>query len=1179
MQMSKWAIIVALALIAAVATYGQNVSGSLSATVFDQSGAVVPHAKVVLMNEATGANRETASNGGGFFNIPAIQPGSYTLTVTAQGFALWQRQNIVFNQGESRTLPDLTLELPSTAETVVVAADTDSIAPVDTGESRQTLNSTLVGQLPTQGRDAGELIKIMPGMGMNRGLSQSAWSSVVTQSNVGPVGQYSANGTQPYGGLTMTMDGANVVDPGNMGTQVANINKDQTAEVTLLNSAFGAEYAKGPVAFEATGKSGTSHFHGAVYLYGHFGALDSVDSYIKSHGGGTQFPPSGIFPGGEIGGPLHIPGTEFNRKHDKLFFYIAPEGMDQLPTPIGYAYFVPTPQMLQGNFSPTYLASLGPAFASAHSGDNLQPTLHGTAAVYPGGMIPQSLIDPTSLAYAKTFPAAFSPIDSGGDNCYYLENFHVNRIEFRVRLDYNISDNTKAFLSWSRQDEFDHNPIGVWWAPSNDLPYPSPMNAHQVSNVLSANLTHVFSPTLTNEAVATTVVFLNPVVLTDPSAVNPATVGLTGFEPLVPDRYTPQIPDLTSINWGSVPGYYAPSFGTSFYGGDFGKRSVDPSLADNLSKVAGKHSMKFGVYWDFAENLQPGGLGNWAQGMVDFGNTGATTTGNPMADFLTGRAQSFQQVTGLSVYDMKFSQYSLYAQDQWRIHRRLTLTYGVRMEHLGQWYPTSGPGLAVWDPASYNNTAQAGAWTGLLWHGIDSNVPISGFPSKRFFYDPRFGFAYDLLGNGKTVFRGGFGVYRYQISYNTATNNGVYDESANISSYNIVSPTNVGWNFAQYGLPDGGVPGLGGNMGALLQGDSRSPYTESYNLILSQHAPWGSLVEIGYYGNRSRDQAVGSNAGGVAGSLGNLNKTPLGAYFLPDPITGVVYDPSTGNLPFQDYRPNRNYQTMLVTTHDGYSKYNALQASWNKRAGRATFMLNYTFGKVLGIRDGLSDNGAGSGFAADPWNLKDNYGVLAYDHTQIFNTGYVIALPKPIHGHFFLGGLLNGWALSGMTQLQSGAPIQPNSGGNMNLTTTGTLNNLTWLGTDSASIMPALACNPSSGLQPGQYFNPTCFALAPQGTNGPSIWPYIHGPRYFNSDLSVYKTFHFKEKHQIEFRLSAFNFLNHPLPTFCTGSCSDLSLQFTAPVAGSTNSNTLTTGWPLSTTGYRIVQMMAKYQF
>src|ERR1019366_2419156 len=103
----------------------------------------------------------------------------------------------------------------------------------------------------------------------------------------------------------------------------------------------------------------------------------------------------------------------------------------------------------------------------------------------------------------------------------------------------------------------------------------------------------------------------------NPSAVNPATLGLSGYQPLVPDKYVPQPPNV----WG-VPGYYAPTFGTSFQGGDFGKMSLDPSIADNLSKVAGGHALKFGVYWDFAENDQPGGLGNVPQGLVVFSSTG-----------------------------------------------------------------------------------------------------------------------------------------------------------------------------------------------------------------------------------------------------------------------------------------------------------------------------------------------------------------------------------------------------------------------------------------------------------------------------------------------------------------------------------------------------------------------------
>jgi hypothetical protein len=353
----------------------------------------------------------------------------------------------------------------------------------------------------------------------------------------------------------------------------------------------------------------------------------------------------------------------------------------------------------------------------------------------------------------------------------------------------------------------------------------------------------------------------------------------------------------------------------------------------------------------------------------------------------------------------------------------------------------------------------------------------------------------------------------------------------------------------------------------------------SYNVILSQRVPWHSTAEIQYSGNRSRDLLLSGNGFNVP-YLGNLNKTAAGAYFLPDPATGVVNDPAQGGIPSQDYRAYHNYQTILLTSHGSYQNYNSFVASWNKQSGPVTFMVNYTFGKVLGIRDGESDNGGGNGPAMDPWNLRDNYGVLSYDHTQIFNAAYAVTLPSPIHDGLLLGGLLNGWTVSGITQLQSGAPIQPNTGGNLDLNTTGGLNSLMWLGTDSENLLPALTCDPRSGLKQGQYFNPACFALAPKGTNGPTVWPYIRGPHYFNSDLSIYKTFRFKEKHQIELRLEAFNFLNHPLKMFnVNGSYSDLSLLFAAPVAGTANSNSLTTGFPLYATGYRVGLVSIKYKF
>ena len=306
----------------------------------------------------------------------------------------------------------------------------------------------------------------------------------------------------------------------------------------------------------------------------------------------------------------------------------------------------------------------------------------------------------------------------------------------------------------------------------------------------------------------------------------------------------------------------------------------------------------------------------------------------------------------------------------------------------------------------------------------------------------------------------------------------------------------------------------------------------------------------------------------------------MGAYFLPDPLTGVMNDPTAPGFPIQDYRPYRNYQTMTLVSHGSYQNYNALIGSWNKRSGPLTVMLNYTFSKVLGIRDGQSDNGATNGVAANPWNLRDNYGVLPYDHTHVFNAAYVVGLPRFQKSNVLARLGLGGWALSGTNHIESGAPIQPNTGESLFLSATGGLTPQMWLGTDSQPLLPVLTCDPRSGLKSGQYFNPACFALGPPGTVGPAIWPYIHGPAYINSDLAVYKDFRIGDRHTIQARFSAFNFVNHPLKSFnANGDGSDVSLHFTKPLAGTTNSNPLTTGYPLYEVGRRIVEITLRYRF
>ena len=364
-------LVVLAVLVIQLPAVGQVSHGSLSGTVTDATNAVVPNAQIILVNEASGTTRKTVSNSVGYFDFAAIEPGTYDVTITAKGFSGWEQKGIVFNQAENRSLPNISLKPGSETEKIEVQAASEAV-PLDTGESRLTLNNNMVTELAIQGRDAAELIKLMPGMGMNTGLNQTQFSSLTTQTNSGPIGQYSANGGQPYGGLSMTTDGAQIVDPGNQGTQIANINQDQTAEVTILNSAFGADAAKGPVTFQAIGKSGGNAFHGDAYLYTRNGAFNSYDAY--THALHVNAPTNSAFlapqdsyyyPGFTLGGPVLIPGTSFNKNRDKLFFFTGYEYMKQSPAGTVHQLLVPTQQMLGGDFSQASLTSAGYNFVTA----------------------------------------------------------------------------------------------------------------------------------------------------------------------------------------------------------------------------------------------------------------------------------------------------------------------------------------------------------------------------------------------------------------------------------------------------------------------------------------------------------------------------------------------------------------------------------------------------------------------------------------------------------------------------------------------------------------------------------------------------------------------------------------------------------------------------------------------
>lgn len=1272
------AVFVSLSLL----SYGQQLTGTLSGTTTDTTGAVVSNAKVTMTNQLNGDVRTTVSNGSGYFSITAVQPGTYTVTVEAQGFKQWKQAGIVFAQGDNRNLTQIGLQVGAVNETVEISAGTLSV-PTDNAEISTTVPENMVDAFPMGNRDAGELLKIMPGMAFANGTSQgSGFSDKVVGTNSGPVGNFSANGTQPNGAMAFMLDGANLVDPGNAGTQIANINQDMVSEVKVLMSNYSAEYAKGPVIFQAFSKSGGTHFHGEGYVYARNSALNAIDAYTHSQiaDGSTTAAlgapaESFYYFGGNLGGPI------LNKGRQKLFFWAGYEYMRQHPAGSIINYNVPTVEQLGGDFSNTTINGVPGNTVVSSSGTTLAQQLNNVwgyayGSMYgppPGGTstsVPTADFDPNGVIYAKLLPAAnVSPNAGNGWNNYqYVSSVPQNRWEATGKLDYAIGDNSKITGSYTRQIETDQHPIGIWWTPQWTLPYPSNVQAATTSQEVMVNFTHVFSPTTTNEAVFTLARYINPNVLTNANKVDRSNLGLTmtGLFGLT----TKQMPNILGPWGGMFPDIAEMNLDGPFNGGGFGAEKKDPSFYDNFTKVIGSHTLKFGMYWDTSQNIQsssafpnpPSGGANGSYAL----NWGAVSTGNTVADFLTGAINQYAQPSSDIVNTIQNHQWAIYAQDSYKANRQLTVNYGLRFDHEGQWYGPSN-GMAVWDPATYTNNPAVNN-PGITWHSIGSSVPLSGWKSPLFYYEPRVGLAYDVFGNGRTVVRGGFASFRYQVAVNDVTGptnlaSGIY--TANV--YNLQSCAKTGpgvpcgYDFINTASTGTAPTANGTVISAFQQNDNRTPYTNDWNISIAQALPWRSVFEVSYVGNQSRNELIN----GANGKLDDLNAVQPGGYFFPDPHNGLYVSPghltcnnSNAGLNYvncgatgpngvalstnydtaftqNDYRPLTNYQDIYLITHGSYANYNALQASWKKQSGPIGFLVNYSFSKVMGIRDGQSDNGPTNGTTVNPFDLRANYGPLAYDHSQILNATYVWNMPKFVHGNHILETGINGWVLSGYTTYQTGAPLQAN--GTLNFTLPAGLtvplagapdlpdnsiplpNGLrsnavsaaTWYGTDQTgggyeNFIPQITCDPRNHAK-GLYFNPNCFGVPALGQLGTVEWPYLHAPAYFDWDLGLYKSFKITESKQLQFRIQATNWLNHPLYQFGLAGTGDENINLAnnttmtennlsecqllvgasatapcqVPIQGiaTSNTNATTTGKPGFKTGQRVVTFSAKFYF
>ena len=1209
----------------------QGIFGTLTGVVSDPSGGVVPNARITLTDAVSGSTRASTSNGVGYYTFASVPVGTYNLTVDAPNFSQYKANAISLGGGEQRNV-NITLQVGAANQTVQVSALNEDLAVTDSGEKSFALETQQLENFTQVGSNAAEYIKIVPGFGISNGTkNESNYNGATIGINAnGDSGSqsplnaaFSYNGL-PVNSLDITADGAHVSDPGcNCDTPV-NPNSDFLQEFRVLTSNFSAEEQKGPIVITSVTKAGGSNFHGGGFFSARNYVLNAND-WLNNNSGVKQPADRYYYPGGFVGGPVIIPGTGFNHNRNKLFFFTGFEYFFQtIDTGLLRATMPSSSELSNFDFSPSSVNAEGGLNSSGNlvtaSGKAPGQLTAAATTAFGGTTIPMcggapngACVDPNMLALVKLFPKAnIDPNTTQGYNYTQSEIFSQNNRQWVVRSDWNISDNTKVFVRYNYQREIQRFPVGLWWRQTDQVPYPTAILGKNKSDSISGTLTHVFNPSMTNETILAYTFVGFPNVFADPNAVNRSTVGY-GYSGLF-NNGVKQIPSFGSSGGGGEAGLIFNPGGFEAGGASSGLYADKwmPSASDTLTKVIGNHTIKAGFFYEWIRNAQPANNDTNGYSQVSAGNT--YSWGNEYADLLTGNLSQYQETNKNRINDIHYNTWEFFAQDSFKATRKLTLEYGMRFTHFTPWIDGLGFGYSIFVPSDYSSAgggacAATPTFCGFEWHAKDAAVPVGGFPTRALFYQPRLGAAYDVNGNGQTVLRGGWGRFYYHSGQFT---NGL-DASAGVASATLTPTTWVGGPGCPTNTPKVGSALFAANLScmnlaatpaspsAVDSKDNNQPYTDSWSFTLEQTTPWQGLMEMAYVGNRSREL---QNTQGGAGS--NINLVPAGAMFAAS---------NPGLASSNDYRTNYpGYGDLNLSTNNEYSNYNALQATWARNAALYTIQVNYTWQKALGI---VSPT-------VDPFNLAADYGVLPTDRRQIFNAAYSLDVGNRLHVNPFVDGALNGWQLSGITQLQSGANIAYSGGYNAdskynmsfscvttaaetaagiqcatsaaiipgsgtNYTVNGKapagavagdpINNQSILGTSSQQLNPLVTCNPGAHTGAHVYVNASCLAAPTMPQHGgPNLIPATYGPSYFDWDLALFKNFSMKEEKKLQIRIQAYNFLNHPLWSFPSNT--NLTLQFQQdPVTQQITQGNSAFGQATQKNGARVMEFATKFYF